>query len=562
MIGANLLAVSLLCCLPLLTLSCYESCSKKFAHEMDQLNSNSTNTTGSQTSNFCKLVANQIECLNHAMNISVCPNEQNARMTRNMLNMYILPDYVRTCGADTNTSRPTSHGTTGLTFSTNTGVVPTSGRLLIVCSQKVQACHLSFNNRLKTNMASTNISGICLTLSQFSHCYEELQSSECGHLVPKNIVSSMQLQHRAMCSEDAQVNAYKMIECTNKTIKCYQHLFHSSVTPQAGAANVKVTCGAFENYTSCMLAVSTEAGCSQFASQYQANVQQLKKQYLYCGKDNGESAMKCVESYRSCSSVFNTSYFPALHSGNLSNVCSALDSYTTCMSRLSPTCSQLLTVELQMVQLLKLQYREKCHPNILRLTSCTQVTFCSNTLLASLSRGPNLAGMCGALRGYFKCMSNSLDTCQLPQSITEVEFGSLDKLMQGYCDKIYNNPKLLRCPAFNKCTTAVTSSFSPNLKNLYEGSTWCTFMQLNIGCAEHALQSVGCYLEDDPHLEPYVKDIDTLRINTCETGQVSARDGVQSEASHAADHGNGSAHLMPVPLLFLVVMVLQYLVLM
>ncbi|KAI8783826.1 hypothetical protein BgiBS90_015442, partial [Biomphalaria glabrata] len=41
------------------------------------------------------------------------------------------------------------------------------------------------------------------------------------------------------------------------------------------------------------------------------------------------------------------------------------------------------------------------------------------------------------------------------------------------------------------------------------------YMQLNVGCAEHALQSSGCFLDEDVQLQKYIDTIDRTRMSTC-----------------------------------------------
>ncbi|GFO01054.1 hypothetical protein PoB_002755900, partial [Plakobranchus ocellatus] len=435
---------------------------------------------------------------------------------------------------------------------------------------------------------------------------------------------------------------------------------------------------AIANYTSCVHTVSKRDVCAQFAAQSLAGLANIKaKHSAYCGDDNGQTAIQCVENFQNCFSPFNATFFPALHSSNLSKICSSLESYTSCVSRLTPMCSRQMGVVIQSAQSLKLQYSAKCHPStscpskniiyeialqkfticiinlmssgcgqmmrqnlahdmqmqygsmcsndaqantqdlmdctdeivgcytdfnttfvpavvdynlvlmcgalanyttcvhtvskrnvcaqfaaqslaglanikakhraycgddILKLSTCEAVGQCSHTFIKTFSEGLFSNGdICGRIGDYFPCVERSLEECNLPQSTTDIEFGALGTLMHGYCEKVSTNARLTQCPAFVKCTTAIMVSFSPNLKNMYEGSTWCTFLQLSIGCAEYALQSTTCFLEQDRELQKRVHEMDELRMRTCEQRTKTSGNVINSGREGKDDNGKDGA---------------------
>ncbi|KAK0055150.1 hypothetical protein Bpfe_015441 [Biomphalaria pfeifferi] len=514
------LASALMCflALPLMTFGCLEECMRKFTAEMSAFNSNeTTNGTAQMTSSFCRLMYNHITCYYSAMDR--CTPEVKL-LVRSMLDMSIFPEYQRKCGGvfSPGTNDSYSQGSVNTSYgsvTTQIGTRPTSGRLLLICRERSMSCQSQFNNSVKAYDVSRNVSSLCQSLESLTLCYVNLSVSECGHLVNRNMLKAMQEQHGGMCSANAQANTVNMMECANKTIKCYS-IFNSSFTPAVGDYNLMIMCSAIENYTKCMQEVSTTSHCFQFTNQTLTSISQLKSRHrAYCGDDNGQTAIRCAGNFQTCYSEFNKTFFPTLHSGDMSLMCNSLDKYSSCVSRLSPTCSQQLDQVVRSVQFMKLQFREQCHPKSLKLSNCSEVVSCSTSLMRNFSSILSSRKLCGTYSDYFQCVARGLEACKLPQSTTGIAFIDLGDMLQNYCKNISSNPKLIQCPAFVKCTTAVSMAFSPSIKSMFEGSTWCTYMQLNVGCAEHALQSSGCFLDEDVQLQKYIDTIDRTRMSTC-----------------------------------------------
>ncbi|KAK3767052.1 hypothetical protein RRG08_054100 [Elysia crispata] len=538
-------ALGLLCAPTHYVFACYDGCMQKFSVEMSTISTN-TNNSAVLTASFCKAMAHQLECL-HAATRHCSPQQK--MLLQNMLAVFIQPDYQRTCvdnGSSTSSSLPI--GVTGTAVAPTSGTIPAAGltgtpmedasQTFVLCTQKIQTCHGDFNTSLAA-AGQGNIHGICQALKKFTVCIINLMSSGCGQMMRRNLAQDMQAQYGTMCSNDAQANTQDLIDCTDDIVQCFGQ-FNTTFAPAVLDYNLVLMCGAIAEYTTCVHTVSQRAVCAQFAAQSLAGLAQLKaKHSAYCGEDNGQTAAQCVQSFQDCFAPFNQTFFPALHSANLTKICSSLESYTSCVSRLTPMCSQQMGHVIQSAQSLKLQYSSKCHPSILKLSTCEAVGHCSHTFIKTFSEGLfSNTGMCGRIGDYFPCVERSLDACNLPQSTTEIEFGALGTLMHGYCEKVSTSVRLTQCPAFVKCTTAIMVSFSPTLKNMYEGSTWCTFLQLSIGCAEHALQSTGCFLDQDKELHKRVTEMDMLRMRTCEK-RTSADNSNMVNAGRASDDKDG-----------------------
>ncbi|KAH9500538.1 hypothetical protein Btru_072219 [Bulinus truncatus] len=530
---------------PWMSSGCFEGCMQKFMTEFTSFSSNDTIMGGLRAgTNFCSLMANQITCLNSVT--PQCPPERKV-LVQNMLAISIFPDYQRTCvnqNPDGNLSLTQGNVTSG--SGTVQTFTPTSGRLLLVCGEKMSGCQRRFNQSVSSDGTIRNISDLCQSLKEFTLCYVDLLSSDCGHLVNRNLVKAMQERHGGMCSEDAQVNTKTLMECANRTVKCYGN-FNSTFTPAAGDYNLMLMCSSFGNYTKCMQDISATGQCAQFTSQTLLTIGQLKNRYhAYCGDDNGQTAMLCAENFHNCYSQFNKTFFPAFHSGDLPLMCSSLDRY-------DPVCRCChLYVASSWVKWSSLSSfstyssgKNATRVKILKLSNCSEVTKCSTTFMSNFTSIPTNKTFCRSFGEYFQCVAKGLDACKLPQSTTDVSFTSLGTLMQDYCLNVSSNQKLLKCQSFVKCTTAVSVSFTPTIKSLFEGSTWCTFMQLNVGCAEHALQSSGCFLEDDIKLQQYIDSLDRTRMTMCHKDLYDHTDHTEG---HQGGHGRcaqlpwGSTH--------------------
>ncbi|KAH9500535.1 hypothetical protein Btru_072212 [Bulinus truncatus] len=185
---------------PWMSSGCFEGCMQKFMTEFTSFSSNDTIMGGIHAgTNFCSLMANQITCLNSVA--PQCPPERKV-LVQNMLAISIFPDYQRTCvnqnpngNLSLNQGNVTSGSGTVQTFT------PTSGRLLLVCGEKMSGCQRRFNQSVSSDGTIRNISDLCQSLKEFTLCYVDLLSSECGHLVNRNLVKAMQERHGGMCSE-------------------------------------------------------------------------------------------------------------------------------------------------------------------------------------------------------------------------------------------------------------------------------------------------------------------------------------------------------------------------
>ncbi|RUS84008.1 hypothetical protein EGW08_008230 [Elysia chlorotica] len=510
-------ALVLLCLSLPHALACYDGCMQKFSLEMSTINANTTNSA-LLTASFCKAMSKQIDCLYAVTRLC---SAQQKMLLQNMLAVFIQPDYQRTClDGVSSSSMSLPAGMTGTAMTPTSGSIPAGfsvpavedvSQTFAVCTQRVQTCHANFNASLAL-AGQGNIQGICQALKKFTVCIINLMSSGCGQMMRRNLAQDMQAQYGTMCSNDAQANTQDLMDCTEEIVQCFTQ-FNTTFAPAVQDYNLVYMCGAIADYTRCVHTVSQRDVCAQFAAQSLAGLTQLKaKHSAYCGDDNGQTATQCVQSFQDCFGPFNQTFFPALHYSNLSKICR----YVLSNARISLS--------------------------ILKISTCEAVGHCSHTFIKTFSEGLlSNSGMCGRIGDYFPCVEQSLDACNLPQSTTEIEFGALGALMHGYCEKVSTSSRLNQCPSFAKCTTAILVSFSPNLKNMYEGSTWCTFLQLSIGCAEHALQSTGCFLEQDKDLQRRITELDLLRIRTCERREKAARYGLCRSINQSINQLSGRA---------------------
>ncbi|XP_070200285.1 uncharacterized protein [Littorina saxatilis] len=533
-----------------LTSACYQDCSVSFNRNIQQLVG--IRDRAVLTLKSCEAMSEQMVCLERKK--PVC-DATSLQYVNTILN-FIRPDYERTCAASMSSNV------------NGTSVASPAQQQIQQCSVRANACYSTFNATFAPAVLqpTQNIVVICESLDNYTMCLEEM-IPDCGQFMAQaiNNIRSMQMQYSYVCSGASSHQA--VTECVNDTMDCYSR-FNETFIPAVNDFVLTDICSTVETYSQCLNTVHKRQDCQRYTQQAISGIFTLKHQYsVYCGADGGLQAAQCVSDFQLCYDQFNSTYFPAMHSGNMDGICSSVTAYSNCVQPLFSDCGRHMAQPLASVRIMKEQFALQCDQEYQRLLACKPLQVC----LSEFGRGfipsatpTGSSRLCKSLQSYFPCVEDSLTQCKIPPGDTSVDFSRLGELTGRYCKNLLGNRVLNMCPEFRTCTSGIVLVSSPDPSALFDASTWCSYMDMSLSCVERAVNTPHCGISNDDTIKGHLTQQHNLKRSICKLSSVPPLPNdvnIKTQGNTAGQAGGSDASRLVPAVVSLVMMAVLSLVL-